>query len=119
MHTPNTYHPHLRTSVQPDQPYRIINDKPVTILPRTYTILTIPCTLPNSGNYIFKPSEQDFVEQPVHYTPIKISAEKANLSVHFINHSNQELVIPKHSCVGTVEKVQESEQDMCHTDTSP
>ena len=63
MNTPNASHPHLRTSVQPDQPYHIINNEPVTMPPGTNTILAIPCTLPSSGNYIFKPSEQYFVEQ--------------------------------------------------------
>ena len=38
--------------------------------------------------------------------------------MHFINYSDQEVVIHKHSYVGVMEKVQESDQDMYHTDNS-
>ena len=81
--------------------------------------MTIPCALPRSGNYLFVQSDRCFVEQPVHYMPVIINAENGNLPVHFINHSNQEVAIPKHSYVGAMEKVQESDQDMYHGDTSP
>ena len=80
--------------------------------------MTIRCALPHSGTYLFKPSGQCFAEQPVHYTPVIINAANDNLPGHFINHSDQEVVIPKHSCVGAMETVQESDQDICHTDTS-
>ena len=39
--------------------------------------------------------------------------------MHFINRSDQEVVIPKHSYVGAMEKVPESDQHMCHANTSP
>ena len=39
--------------------------------------------------------------------------------MHFINHSDQELVIPKHSYVGAMKKVRELDQDMRQADTSP
>ena len=81
--------------------------------------MTIPCALPRSQNYLFEPSGQRFVEQPVHYTPVIINAENDNLPVHFINHSVKEVVIPKHSYVGAMQKVQDSDQDMCHADISP
>ena len=32
--------------------------------------MTIPCTLPSSGNYFAEPSEQHFDEWPVQYTPL-------------------------------------------------
>ena len=104
-HTPNTYHPYTATSPQPNQPYHIISNQSLTIPPRANTIMTIPCALPRSGNYLFKPSAQHFVEQPAHYIPVKINAENGNLPVHFINHSDQEVVIPKHSYVGVMEKI--------------
>ena len=50
MHTPNSYHPHSCITVPPNQAYHIINTAPVTIPARTNTIMTIPCTLPRSGN---------------------------------------------------------------------
>ena len=49
--------------------------------------------------------------------PVVINAENKNLPVHFINHSDQEVVIPKHSYVGAMEKVQESNQDIYLSDT--
>ena len=74
--------------------------------------MTTPCALPRSQNYLFEPSGQRFVEKPVHYTPVIINAENDNLPVHFINHSDKEVVIPKHSYVGAMQKVQESDQDV-------
>ena len=68
-------------------------------------MMNIPCALPRSGNYLFKPSGHHFVEQPVHYTPVITNAKKDSLPVHFINHSDQEVVIPKQSYVGAMEKV--------------
>ena len=119
MHTPSTYHPHPCTSTQPNQPYHIISNEPVTITPRANTLMTIPCALSCSRNYLFQPSGQHFVWQPVHYTPVIINAENYNLPVRFINHSDQEIVILKHSYVGALEKFQNSDLDMCHADTSP
>ena len=119
MHTPSTYHPHPCTSTQPNQPYHIISNEPVTITPRANTLMTIPCALSCSRNYLFQPSGQHFVGQPVHYTPVIINAENYNLPVRFINHSDQEIVILKHSYVGALEKFQNSDLDMCHADTSP
>ena len=71
--------------------------------------MTILFALPRSGNDTFEPSGQHSVEQPVHYTPIIINAENDNLPMHFINHSNREVVIPKHIYVGAMEKGQESD----------
>ena len=119
MHTPNPYHPHSRITVPPNQPYHIIDTAPVTIPARTNTIMTIPCTLPRSGNYLFQPSKQHFIDHPVHYTPVIINTENGNLPAHFMNHSDHEVVIPKHSYVGTIEEVHESDQDILHTTTSP
>ena len=84
MHTPNTYHPHSRTCVQPNQPCHIINIGPVTIPPRTNTIMTIPCALPRSIS--------------VHYTPVIINAKNHNLPVHLINHSDEEVALPMQLC---------------------
>ena len=81
--------------------------------------MAIPCTLPCSGNYLFEPSQQHFVEYPVQYTPVIINAENDNLPVHFINHSDHDIVIPKHSYLGAMKKKQESDQDIVHTNTSP
>ena len=69
--------------------------------------MTISCTLPHSRNYLFKPSQQHFIDHPVQYTPVIIDATNDNLPVHFINHSDHETVIPNHSYVGAMEKVQE------------
>ena len=66
--------------------------------------MTIPCTLPRSGNYLFEPSQQHFVDHPVHYTPVIINAENDNLPVHFINHSDHEIdpdVSPTVTCCPT------------------
>ena len=104
MHTPNTFHPCTHTPAQPNKSYHIINNKPLTIPHRANTIMTIPCALHCSGNYLLKPPGQHFVEQPVHYTPVIIHAENDNLSVYFINHSDKEVVIHKHSYVRAMEK---------------
>ena len=104
MHTPNTFHPCTYTPAQPSKSYHIINNKPLTIPHRANTIMTIPCALHCSGDYLLKPPGQHFVEQPVHYTPVIIHAENDNLSVYFINHSDQEVVIRKHSYVRVMEK---------------
>ena len=91
--------------------------------------MTISCILPRSRNYLFEPSKQHFVDHPVQYTPVIINAKNGNLPVHFINHSDHEVlipthsvhevVIPMHSYVGAMEKVQEFNQDIVHIDTSP
>ena len=80
--------------------------------------MTTPWALPRSRNYLFEPSKQHFVDQPVQYTPVIINAENDNLPVHFISHSDHEVVIPKHSYVRAMEKVQESDQDISHANTS-
>ena len=59
------------------------------------------------------------MNQPVQYTPVILNAENDNLPVHFINHSDYEVVIPKHSYVVAMEEVQESDQDTSHTNTFP
>ena len=81
--------------------------------------MTIACALLCSENYFFEPSKQHFVDHPVQYTPLIINAENDNLPVHFINHSDHGVVISKHSYVKAMEKVQESDQDIFHTNTSP
>ena len=47
-----------------------------------------------------------------------INAENDNLPVDFINHSDHEIVIPKLSYVGAMEKVEESDEDILLTNTS-
>ena len=42
-----------------------------------------------------------------------------NLPIHFINRNDHEVVIPKRSYVGAMEKVQESNQDTLPTNNSP
>ena len=118
MHILTPCHPHSHITVSSDQPYHIINTAPVTMPSRTNTIMTIPCTLPRSGNYLFQPSQQHFVDQPVQYTSVIINAEYNNLPVHFINHSDHEVIIPKDSYAEAMEEVQESDQDISHTNTS-
>lgn len=93
-HSHTQHMPHTLTSVQPNQPYHIIHNEPVTIPPRANTIMTIPSALPHSADYLFEPARQHFVKQPVHYTPIIINAANYNVPVHFINHNDQEVVIP-------------------------
>ena len=62
-------------------------------------MMTIPCALPRSGNSLLELSKQHFIDQPVDYTLVTVNAENDNLPVHFINHSDHEVVIPKHSYV--------------------
>ena len=119
VHTPNTYHPYSRITVHPSKPYRIINTGPVIIPARTNTIMTIPCALPHSRNYLFDPRKQSFVDQPVQHTPVIFNAENDRLPVHFINHGDHEVVLPKHSYVVTMVKVQKSNKDILPTNISP
>ena len=65
IHAPTSYHPHPRITVPPKHSYHVINTAPVTIPARTNTIMTIPCTLPRSGNYLFEPSAQNFADHPL------------------------------------------------------
>ena len=51
IHAPTQYHSHLHVTVTPNHPYHVINTAPVIIPARTNTIMTLPCTLPRSGNY--------------------------------------------------------------------
>ena len=118
IHRPSTNHQNPLISVHSNQPYHIISTEPVTIPARTNTIMTTPWALPRSRNYLFEPSKQHFVDQPVQYTPVIINAENDNLPVHFISHNDHEVVIPKHSYVRAMEKVQESDQDISHANTS-
>ena len=117
--THNPSIPHSRVTVPPNRPYHVINTAPVTIPVRTNTIMTIPCTLPRSSSYLFELSQQHFVDHPFQYTPVIINAENDNFPVHFIDHSNHEIVITNHSYVGAMEKVQESVQDIVRTNNSP
>ena len=119
VHSPNTYHPYSRITVHPSKPYHIINTGPVIIPARTNTIMTIPCALPHSRNYLFDPRKQSFVDQPVQHTPVIFNAENDSLPVHFINHGDHEVVIPKHSYVVTMVKVQKSNKDILPTNISP
>ena len=82
-------------------------------------MMTNPCTLPRFGNSLFKLPKQHFVDQPVESTPVIINAENYNLPVHFINHSDRDVVVPKHTYVGAMEKVQESSQDNLSTNATP
>ena len=65
VHLPNTYHPQSRITVHPNQPCHITNIELVTIPAKTNPIMTIPCTFSHSGNYLFKPSNKHFFDQPV------------------------------------------------------
>ena len=119
IHTPSTYHSSSRLAVHTNPPYHKTNTEPVTIPARVNTIMTNPCTLPCSRNYLFEPSAQNFADHPVHCTPVIINAANDNLPVHFINHSDRDVVVPKHTYVGAMEKVQESSQDNCSTNATP
>ena len=81
--------------------------------------MTIPCTLPRSENYLFEALAQNFADHPVHCTPVIINAESDNLPVHFINHSDRDIVVPKDTYVGAIEKVQESNRDNLSTNATP
>ena len=119
IHMPNTYHPSSRLTVHHNQPYHIINTEPVTLTTKANTMMTVPCTLFRSGNSLFEMLKQYFVKQPSQYTPVIINAENDTLPIHFINRSDHEVVTPKQSYVWTMEKVQESDQDILSTNTSP
>ena len=119
IHASTSYHSHPHITVPPNHPYHAINTAPVTIPARTNTTMTIPCTLLCSGNYLYEPLAQNFSDHPVHCTPVIINAANDNLSVHFINHSDRDVVVPKHTHVGAMEKVQESDQDNLSTNTTP
>ena len=82
-------------------------------------MMTNPCTLPRSGNSLFELSKQHFADQPVESTPVIINAENYNLPVHFINHSDRDVVVPKHTYVRAMEKVQESDRDNLSTNATP
>ena len=71
-------------------------------------MITNPCTLPRSGNSLFGLSKEHFADQTVESTPVIINAENDNSPVHFINHSDRDVVAPKHTYLGAMEKVQES-----------
>ena len=72
-------------------------------------MITNPCTLSRSGNSLFELSKQHFANQTVESTPpVIINAENDNSPVHFINHSDRDVVAPKHTYLGAMEKVQES-----------
>ena len=81
--------------------------------------MTIPCTLLHSGTYLFEPSAQNLANHPVHCTPVIINATNDNLPVHFIDHSNRDIVVPKHTYVGAMETVQESDRDNFSTNAAP
>ena len=74
-------------------------------------MMTNICTLSRSGNSLFELPKQHFADQPVKSTPVIINAANDNLPVHFINHSDRDVVVPKHTSVGAMEKVQESGRD--------
>ena len=81
--------------------------------------MTIPCTLPRPVNYLFEPLAQNFADHPVHCTPVITSAANDNLPVHFGNHSDREVVVPKHTYVGAMEKVQELDRDNLSANATP
>ena len=80
-------------------------------------MMTNPCTLPRSGNSLFELSKQHFADQPVESTTVIINAENDNLPGH-LNHSDRDVVVPNHTYVGTMEKVQESHQDNLSTNAT-
>ena len=48
-----------------------------------------------------------------------INAANDNLPVHFINHNDCDVVVPKHTYVGAIEKVQESDRGNLSTNATP
>ena len=48
-----------------------------------------------------------------------INAANDNLPVHFINHSDRDVVVPKHTYVRAMEKVQESDRNNLSTNATP
>ena len=51
-------------------------------------------------------------------TPVIVNAANGNLPVHFINHSDRDVVVPKHTYVEAMEKVQESDLDNLSTNAT-
>ena len=47
-----------------------------------------------------------------------VNAANGNLPVHFINHSDRDVVVPKHTYVEAMEKVQESDRDNLSTNAT-
>ena len=119
IHTHKTYHSSSRLTVHTNQPNHKINTEPVAIPARVNTMMTNPCTLPRSGNSLFELSKQHFADQPVESTLVIINAENDNLPVHFINHSDRDVVVPKNTYVRAMEKVQESDRDNLSTNATP
>ena len=72
-----------------------------------------------SGNSLFELPKQHFADQPVESTLVIINAENDKLPVCFINHSDRDVVVPKHTYVGAMENVQESDQDNIPTNATP
>ena len=119
IHTPNTYLSSSHLTVHTNQPNRKINTKPIIIPARVNTMMTNPCILPRSRNSLFKLPKQHFADQPVEFKSVIINAENYNLPVHFINHSDRDIVVPKHTYVRAMEKVQESGRDNLSTIATP
>ena len=119
IHTSNTYHSSSHLTVYTNPPYHKINTEPVTIPAKVNTMITNPSTLSRSRNSLFKLSKQHFGNQPVESTPVIIKTENDNLPVHFINHSDHDVVVPKHTYVGVMENVQESDRDNLVTNATP
>ena len=80
-------------------------------------MMTNPCTLPCSENSLFELSKQHFADQPVESTTVIINAENDNLPGH-LNHSDRDIVVPNHTYVGTMEKVQKSHHDNLSTNAT-
>ena len=119
IHTTNTYHSSSGLLVHTNPSYYKVYTEPVPIPARVNTMMTNPCTLPRYRNSLFEPSKQHFADQPVESAPVIINAENDNLPAHFINHSDRDVVAPKHTYVGTLEKVQESGRDNLSTNATP
>ena len=119
IHLPNTYHSSSRLTFYTNQPNHKINTEPVTIPVRVNTMMTNPCTLPRFGNSLLELPKQHIADQPVESTPAIINAENYNSPVHFINHSDRDVVVPKHTYFGAMEKVQESGRDNLSTSATP
>ena len=94
IHTPNTYLSSSHLTVHTNQPNHKINTKPIIIPARVNTMMTNPCILPRSRNSLFKLPKQHFADQPVEFKSVIINAENYNLPVHFINHSDRDIVYP-------------------------
>ena len=92
IHAPTPYHPHSCITVPPNHPYYVNDSAPVTTPATTNTVMTIPCTLPCSRNYLFEPLEQNCADHPVHCRSVIINAANDNLPVHLINRSDCDVV---------------------------